>query len=462
MIKKKYYVMKALILLITLFLVPALNAQVKFGFEFDYAQFAYDSVSNYVEFYYSFNEATMGIEHTDTMDYAKAILHVTIEDTTTGIKTVDKNWLVSNAIIDQKNKNESLIGVIGFILNKGEYKCTVVGKDALDNSRKREITEYINVFPFMQLNTSLSDIQLASNIISGSSNTSSIFYKNTFEIMPIPVAVFGENRPVLFYYTELYNLSNGNKNNMLRVDQTVYNSRGRMVVQKHKKIGRMVNSRVEVGTVMTYKLPTDSYTLVISVLDSVANYGVSSSKKFYVINPSVEYVDTFETKSNIIIGMFGVMSEEELDDFFAKSKYIATAPEIAKYESLTNEVGKREFMTNFWKARDEDPSNRRNQYLIDYMERIKEANNKYSGFSREGWQTDRGRVYLIYGEPDEIERHPNQTESRPYEIWYYNDIEGGVIFIFGDLTGYSDYTLLHSTKRGELQDPTWQRRITIR
>ena len=193
-----------------------------------------------------------------------------------------------------KNKNESLIGVIGFILNKGEYKCTVVGKDALDNSRKREITEYINVFPFMQLNTSLSDIQLASNIISGSSNTSSIFYKNTFEIMPIPVAVFGENRPVLFYYTELYNLSNGNKNNMLRVDQTVYNSRGRMVVQKHKKIGRMVNSRVEVGTVMTYKLPTDSYTLVISVLDSVANYGVSSSKKFYVINPSVEYVDRSE------------------------------------------------------------------------------------------------------------------------------------------------------------------------
>ena len=454
--------MKYIISLIAFIFLQNLSAQEKFGFEFDYAQFGYDSLSNYIEFYYSFNEATMGIEHTDSMDIAKAILHVTIEDTTTGIKTVDKNWLVANAINKMSDKSESLVGVIGFIINKGNYKCTVIGKNALDDRRQRVITEYFNVVPFIPLKTSLSDIQLASNIISGSSNTSSIFYKNTYEVMPIPVAVFGENMPVLFYYTELYNLSNNNPDNMLRLDQTVYNSRGQMVLEKHKRIGRKVNSRVEVGTVMIYKLPTDSYTLVISLLDSVANYGVSSSKKFYVINPSVEYVDTFQTKSKIITGMFGVMSNEELDDFLAKSKYIATKPEIDKYKSLVNEVGKREFMTNFWKARDEDPSDARNQYLADYIERIKQANNLFSGFSKEGWQTDRGRVYIIYGEPDEIDRHPNETETRPYEIWYYNEIEGGVSFIFGDITGFSDYTLLHSTKRGELQDPSWQRRINVR
>ena len=43
-----------------------------------------------------------------------------------------------------------------------------------------------------------------------------------------------------------------------------------------------------------------------------------------------------------------------------------------------------------------------------------------------------------------------------------HEIEGGVYFVFADLTGFSDYTLLHSTKRGELRDDNWQRRIAVR
>ncbi|MCW8824752.1 MAG: GWxTD domain-containing protein, partial [Ignavibacteriaceae bacterium] len=79
----------------------------------------------------------------------------------------------------------------------------------------------------------------------------------------------------------------------------------------------------------------------------------------------------------------------------------------------------------------------------------------------EGWKTDRGRVFLVYGEPSEIDRHPNETDTRPYVIWIYESIEGGVLFVFGDLTGFSDYQLLHSTKRGELRDDSWRRRIAV-
>ncbi|MHA1988555.1 MAG: hypothetical protein ACW98D_18135, partial [Promethearchaeota archaeon] len=71
-------------------------------------------------------------------------------------------------------------------------------------------------------------------------------------------------------------------------------------------------------------------------------------------------------------------------------------------------------------------------------------------------------VHIMYGEPTEIERYPNQIESRPYEIWSYDSLEGGVVFIFADLTGFSDYQLVHSTKRGELRDDNWQRRIVVR
>jgi hypothetical protein len=76
---------------------------------------------------------------------------------------------------------------------------------------------------------------------------------------------------------------------------------------------------------------------------------------------------------------------------------------------------------------------------------------------KEGWQTDRGRVYILYAEPDEIERFPNSGDSKPYEIWHYNQIESGVIFVFIDRNGFGDYQLVHSTKRGELQDESWQK-----
>ena len=436
--------------------------QGNFDFEFDYAQFGYDSTSNYVEFYYSFNQSSLTINHNDTIDYTEGILHVTIENTSTGELQVDQDWLVSHIVGDSLNLNQSLVGVIGFILNGGVYKCDIIGKDAIDSEKQRSITEILEVSPFYQLGLSMSDIQLASNIIQGSENTSSIFYKNTFEIMPIPTGTFGEQQPVLFYYTELYNVS-GQEDGKLRIDQHVFNSKGQIVDQKSKLVGRSLGSRVEVGTVMTYKLPTDTYTLSLSLIDSSANYGVSSSKKFFVYNPSVEYVDTFKTQaSNIVVGILGVMSEEELDDFFAKSRYIASVPEIEQYETLTTENAKREFLTNFWKARDEDPSDDMNLYLKNYLRKIKESNITYKALSKEGWKTDRGRVYLVYGQPSEVDRYPNQTETRPYEKWYYYDIEGGVEFVFGDLTGFSDYTLLHSTKRGELQDRGWERRIIVR
>jgi GWxTD domain-containing protein len=444
------------------FLSGSVFPQGNFDFEFDYAQFGYDSSSNYVEFYYSFNQLSLTISHNDTIDYTEGILHITIKDTLTGELQVDQDWLISHIIKNSLSSNKSLVGVIGFVLNGGIYKCDIIGKDKIDSEKQRSITEILEVNPFHQLGMSMGDIQLASNIIQESENKSSIFYKNTFEIMPIPTSTFGENQPVLFYYTELYNIG-VQEDGKLRIDQHVFNSRGQIVNQKSKSISRSIGSRVEVGTVMTYKLPTDTYTLALSLVDSTANYGVSSSKKFFVYNPSVEYVDTFKTQgSTVVVGMFGVMSEEELDDFFAKSRYIASEPEIEKYENLTTENAKREYLTNFWKARDEDPSDDMNYYLKDYLRKIKETNITYKSLSKEGWQTDRGRVYLIYGQPSEIERYPNQTETRPYEIWYYYDIEGGVQFVFGDITGFSDYTLLHSTKRGELRDDSWERRIVVR
>ena len=431
-------------------------------FEFDYAQFGYDSLSNYVEFYYSFDQTGFIITSNDTGNFVQGLIDIEINDSATGNVIVSKHWIITNEITDSININKSLIGLFGFIIDEGSYLINVSGSDATNPSNRKTISENIIVRPFMDEKTSLSDVQLASNIIPNTQNTSSIFYKNTFEVMPLPASIGGEMQPVVFYYLELYNLQTNDAANDLRLDEIVFNSRGQLVNFKSKKINKSVNTRVEVGVVKAHKLPTDTYTLRIDLIDSVANYGVSSSKRFFVYNPNVVVPDTLAlTVSPVLSTTFGAMSDEELDDLFEKSKYIATNPEINKYKALSTEEAKREFIYNFWKARDENPSDDRNETYLSYTKRVSESDQRFTAMGKQGWKSDRGRVYIIYGEPSEIERHPNETNTRPYEIWKYESLEGGVYFIFGDLSGFNDYQLIHSTKRGELRDEYWERRITV-
>ena len=93
------------------------------------------------------------------------------------------------------------------------------------------------------------------------------------------------------------------------------------------------------------------------------------------------------------------------------------------------------------------------------MKRLAYANKHFSRLGKDGYLSDRGRVLLIFGEPDQKDYFPSESEVKPYEVWFYNQIEGGVTFIFGDVSGFGNYELLHSTKRGEIQDENWIRRL---
>jgi GWxTD domain-containing protein len=456
--------MKKLFVIFTiLFISIVVDAQAKkFNFEFDYAQFAYDSSSNYIEIYYSFGQQSLLRDVKDTVVYLEGILHIEVHDSLTGKEILKKNWQISYAPQDTSDLNNSLVGVIGITLPEGKYEFLVTGEDSLQSNFLKSAKEYITVRPFMKNKISMSDVQFASKIIQDSPNKNSVFYKNTYEVIPFPTLIYGGDEPVLFYYLELYNLKTINDKIHLELSTLVYNSSRQLVFNKSKLIAASVNSRVDVGTVLINKYPTDSYTLIISLIDSIDNFELSSSKRFYVYNPSVKKTtDSLNNKSapNIITSQFDVMSEEELNKLFQESKYIATQSEVEQYGKLNTLEGKRKFINQFWRVRDPNPSTPKNEFYLEYMNRIEHCNQVFSTLGKKGWETDRGRVYLQYGKPSEIERFPNQIDTKPYEIWHYNDIQGGVIFVFADLTNFSDYQLIHSTARGELRDDNWQNRI---
>ncbi len=154
------------------------------------------------------------------------------------------------------------------------------------------------------------------------------------------------------------------------------------------------------------------------------------------------------------------MSKEECDLMFQHAKYIASHNEINQYKALDSLNAKREFLFRFWNNRDTDPSTPQNEFKIEYMKRLDYVNNNFTTRIKAGYLSDKGRVYLLYGEPDQKDYFPSEPNMKPYEIWFYSGIEGGVSFIFGDLTGFGSYELLHSTMRGEFKDENWVRRIT--
>ncbi|MGE5400874.1 MAG: GWxTD domain-containing protein [Ignavibacteriales bacterium] len=437
-------------------------AQSKFNFDYDYARFGYDSVSNYVEFYYSFGQNHLTVFKKDTALFVSAKLHIELTDTVTGKSFLNRDWRIDSPVSDtsRAGMNKNLIGLVGLVVPKGQFKCVVSGSDGIDPKKTKVINETLRIEPLIGGNLALSDIELAANIKQENADSLSIFYKNTLEVQPNPTMIFGDGIPVLFYYSEVYNLINDSLQNNLLIRTVLFNSKGYKLSEKLKKISRGNQSRVDVGTINITKYPTDTYTLIVEALDSVGNFGVSSSKRFFVYNPSV--ADTFKNvagKTDLLGSQFSVMSTEECDQMFEKSKYIATSNESSQYSKLETAESKRDFLYQFWKKRDQDPSTPANEFMTQYMERVKISNERYGTINRLGMKTDRGRVLVLYGEPDEIDRYPNDLDKKPYEVWHYNQIEGGVIFVFGDVSGFSDYQLLHSTKRGELRDDNWARRI---
>ena len=106
-----------------------------------------------------------------------------------------------------------------------------------------------------------------------------------------------------------------------------------------------------------------------------------------------------------------------------------------------NELAK--WFKDYWKKRDPTPGTAYNELLAEFYNRVQTANKKYSNRHREGWETDRGRIYILYGQPKEIDDHRYAAETKPYQIWIYSD---SLQFMFVDRNGDGEFELVNEEK----------------
>ena len=116
--------------------------------------------------------------------------------------------------------------------------------------------------------------------------------------------------------------------------------------------------------------------------------------------------------------------------------YIISDEEKSTFKALANDEERENFVEQFWARRNPDPRSGDNSFKEEHYRRIAYANEHYtSGIA--GWRTDRGRIYVMFGKPDELESHPTggsydrpysegggQTSTYPFEKWWYRHIDG--------------------------------------
>ena len=430
--------------------------------ELDAANFRYDDENNFVELYYSFSRVPLTIAKQETGFTGSVLMRSTIQDVKASAEPITRLWRVPLAFTDTTQLQNALVGRVGFVLSPGEYMVSLIAHDEVNASINDTARIHLKVSLFSRMQPSFSDLELSTSIRQIDPDSNNIFYKNTFEIIPNPSLVFGHTSPVLMHYAELYQCDLP----AYSLKTEIINSFGKTVFEKKrmKIASKQVKEKVgtvDYGAIPIHLYPSNFYTFVLTLQDTLGKAITSRSKKFYIYNPRVQADSTLYAggKESEIDPAFTSLSENEVDKEFLQANYIATKEEKLKYNSLTGSEPKKKFLTQFWKDRDFDGSTPENEYRREYLARILYCNRTYRTAYREGWQTDRGRVYVMYGKPDAIERHASEGDTRPYEVWTFDQIEAGVQFVFVDRFGFNNYELVHSTKRNEIRDDEWQRFI---
>jgi len=145
--------------------------------------------------------------------------------------------------------------------------------------------------------------------------------------------------------------------------------------------------------------------------------------------------------------------------------YIITNQERAEFKNLHTDTERDRFIEQFWERRDPTPGTPQNEFKDEHYRRIAYANDRFTISAFPGWKTDRGRIYIEYGPPDEIDSHPSggkytrepeqgggQTVTYPFEQWRYRFIEGignNIILEFVDKAKTGEYRLTMDPREKE-------------
>ena len=369
-------------------------------------------------------------------------------------------WIIDNmsqnpVVLHEKN----LVGGKSLFLEKGEYQLSISAVDLNDSTRKASVTIPLNIKSFSGNTIESADIITASVLeimdTLSPSMWSKQFQRNGLILVPNPSLECIGSNPELKLYTELYHCPVGDT---LDITYSIKDAAKREVVSIPFVKSIPANNIVEFVTIPLDGLASGVYSIAMNASTRTSKQSTMSLKKFYVVNPEMppELATTFSEDELFQQSEFSTYSELRIKEEFDKAQCLANSQEISLWKSLSELNAQQKFMYRFWKERDPNSETPVNERLEDFRKAIKYANTYFSNPQfKEGWRSDRGRVVRKYGMPTQVDRKYMSSSARPYETWFYAEIQGGAYFYFVDVRDINNHILVHSTAINEPRNENW-------
>jgi GWxTD domain-containing protein len=424
----------------------------RFVLNADYSRFWQNDSMMYVEISTAVYPSLTVLKQDSLGYHGKVDLIILIQDTSSGVFVHTDRFNIPMNLVDSTSlaRTKSMVNNTTYALGCGSYKVSVFGIDVFNRLRRDSSLFMVDIIKRPDT-VALSDIELCSSITE-SSDQKDIFYKNTYRVIPNPNCVYGSTTyPLVFTYMEFYNLKTGMT---YAIKAQIVDSKG--VVKKERTHLRRFSKPnvVDVTTLNVTSINSGKFNYEVILSDTLGNEIAKSQRSIFLYNPNVQSAQaTILSEESAVYAGF---SFDELGEEFRITKYVTQSEDIKAFDKLTTVEARQEFLQKFWTRIEKEELGRLNLTRSVYLQRVQTANQRYKTYAKEGWRTDQGRVLVLYGEPDEIQRFTNSSDSKPYEIWNFHQIDGGVEFVFIDLTGFNEYCLVHSTKRDEIKDESWQ------
>lgn len=377
-------------------------------------------------------------------------------------RTLDLRFVLQDTSAIQTG--QVFVEQVRMVIAPGEYSIDVQvqGDDATNRPAVRLLRDII--VPSFHAGSSISSVQVAQSIERAGDNANDSFTKSGLSIRPNPSALYGEGASVVPYYAEVYGMKKRTSGETYTLLTYLTEAGSEVALENTSRRTERASRPVDVlvGQYDTSELPSGIYFLHIAALNEENEAVAEQAKKLYINNPSVERPEIVGGQEDGLYALYNVMEVEELDRNIAHAELVATSAERSRLENLETEEEKRAFLIRFWRERDVDNSPRVNEARRDFYQRINLVNERFSEPGIDwGYQTERGRVFLIYGAPSEVDRRRFEQNTIPHEVWYYDNIpgEGQSLFVFADRYRSSRFELIHSDVTGEVTLPNWEREI---
>ena len=373
--------------------------------------------------------------------------------------------LDSPVVTDTTNLDGAFIDQQRFSLPNGEYQMEISikdmnGGDALPVEAMTVEVNYPDDTP------AISDILLFDSY--AKAEKPSACTKSGFDFLPRVYPFYGANEEKLHFYAEIYNSDKLYDEGKFLVNYYIETVESSNRMQNYFFSKRYDVKKVDVllNTIDIKDLPSGNYYLVIEMHDRSNELICSKSWFFQRSNPNVAF--EIEDLAGVSIANTFVGNITEIDTLRKYIRFLDPICSEMERDYSSNLVRTddmktmQQFLFNFWSKR--SPMNPK-QGFEDYLAAVRRVNMSFKTSSYPGYRTDRGYVFLKYGQPDKIMESPNEPGAYPYEIWHYYEVANQhnkrFVFMSKD-SAANDYQLIHSDVVGEINNPRWQLEIYSR